>query len=74
MNPSEVNRFNRLYEHQLKTLKLQGNAEKLLFLVQLILHVRIMAMAHHPRPAFKRPHCGSLMIVVGVRPATNRSG
>lgn len=28
MNPSEVNRFNRLYEHQLKTLKLQGKAQK----------------------------------------------
>ncbi|MFA5906020.1 MAG: transposase [Desulfobacula sp.] len=53
---------------------LHSNAKKLLFLVQLIFHVRIMAMVRHPRPAFKCPHCGSLMIVVGVRPATNRSG
>ncbi len=28
MKPSEVNRFNKLYEHQLKTLKLQGKAKK----------------------------------------------
>ena len=28
MKPSEVNRFNRLYEQQLKTLKLQGKAQK----------------------------------------------
>jgi len=53
---------------------LHSNAKKLLFLVQLILHVRIMAMARHPRPAFKCSHCGSLMIVVGVRQATYRSG
>jgi hypothetical protein len=53
---------------------LHSNAKKLLFLVQLILHVRIMAMVRHPRPAFKCPHCGSLMIVIGVRPATGRSG
>ncbi len=53
---------------------LHSNAKKMLFLVQLILHVRIMTMARHPRPAFKCPHCGSLMIVVGVRQATDRSG
>lgn len=53
---------------------LHSNAKKLLFLVQLILHVRIMTTARHPRPAFKCPHCGSLMIVVGVRQATDRSG
>lgn len=28
MNQAEVNRFNKLYEHQLKTLKLQGKAKK----------------------------------------------
>lgn len=28
MSPSEVNRFNRFYERQLKTLKLQGKAQK----------------------------------------------
>jgi hypothetical protein len=53
---------------------LHSNAKKLLFLVQLILHVRIMAMKLHPRPEFKCRHCGSLMIVVGVRPAGGRSG
>lgn len=53
---------------------LHSNAKKLLFLVQLILHVRIMTMKLPPRPAFKCPHCGSLMIVVGVRSATSRSG
>ncbi len=53
---------------------LHSNAKKLLFIVQLILHVCIMTMARHPRPAFKCPHCGSLMIVVGVRSATDRSG
>ncbi len=28
MKQSEVNRFNKLYERQLKTLKLQGKAKK----------------------------------------------
>ena len=28
MNPSEVNRFNELYAHHLKTLKRQGKAQK----------------------------------------------
>ncbi|RAL99876.1 recombinase, partial [Desulfobacter hydrogenophilus] len=28
MNTSEVNRFNELYERHLKTLKLQGKAQK----------------------------------------------
>jgi hypothetical protein len=53
---------------------LHSNAKKLLFLVQLILHVRIMAMKLHPKPAFKCPYCGAFMNVVGVQPATGRSG
>lgn len=53
---------------------LHSNAKKLLFVVQLILHVRIMAIKLHPKPVFKCPHCGSPMIVVGVRSALGRSG
>jgi hypothetical protein len=48
---------------------LHGNAKKLLFLVQLILHVRIMAIACRPRPVFKCSHCGMPMKFVGVLPA-----
>ncbi|MFN2359267.1 MAG: transposase, partial [Desulfotignum sp.] len=37
---------------------LHGNAKKLLFLVQMILQVRIMATVRRARPVFKCPHCG----------------
>ena len=48
---------------------LHGNAKKLLFLVQMILHVRLIAITCRPRPVFKCPHCGTPMIIIGVRPA-----
>jgi len=53
---------------------LHSNAKKLLFLVQLILHVQIMTKALRPRSAFKCPHCGTPMTVLGVQPAGSRSG
>ena len=46
---------------------LHGNAKKLLFLVQLILHVGIQAIKHRPRPVFKCPCCKSPMIILGFR-------
>lgn len=53
---------------------LHSNAKKLLFLVQLILHVQIMTKKLRPRSAFKCPHCGTSMTVLGVQPAGCRSG
>jgi len=46
---------------------LHSNAKKLLFLVQLILHVRIMDIPPRPRPCFKCPCCKSPMIILGFR-------
>lgn len=46
---------------------LHGNAKKLLFLVQLVLHVNIKEMKPRPRPVFKCPCCKSSMTVVGYR-------
>lgn len=48
---------------------LHGNAKKLLFLVQMILHVRITAIVRRPRPVFKCPHCGQPMKILGIKPA-----
>jgi len=48
---------------------LHGNAKKLLFLVQMILHVRILDIVRRLRPVFKCPHCGVPMIIIGVKPA-----
>lgn len=48
---------------------LHGNTKKLLFLVQMILHVRLIAIDCRPRPVFKCPHCGTPMIILGVRQA-----
>lgn len=48
---------------------LHGNAKKMLFLVQLILHVQILAIELRPRPVFKCPHCRSEMIFAGIKPA-----
>lgn len=48
---------------------LHGNAKKLLFLVQMILHVRIMAIVPRPRPVFKCPHCRKPMKILGIKPA-----
>ena len=46
---------------------LHGNAKKILFLVQLVLHVKIKDIKPRPRPVFKCPHCKSPMTVVGYR-------
>ena len=48
---------------------LHGNAKKLLFLVQMILHVRITAIVRRPRPVFKCHHCGQPMKILGIKPA-----
>ncbi len=45
------------------------NTKKLLFLVQLILHVRVNKSKQRPRPVFKCPCCKSPMKVFGFRPA-----
>jgi hypothetical protein len=46
---------------------LHGNAKKLLFLVQLILHVGIQTIEQRPRPVFKCPCCKSSMVILGFR-------
>jgi len=46
---------------------LHGNAKKLLFLVQLILHVVIKRIKQRPRPVFKCPCCKSPMVIIGFR-------
>ena len=46
---------------------LHGNAKKMLFLVQLILHVVIKGIELRPRPAFKCPCCKSPMVIIGFR-------
>jgi len=46
---------------------LHSNAKKILFLVQLVLHVKIMDLPTRPRPCFKCPCCKSPMIVLGFR-------
>ncbi len=44
---------------------LHGNAKKILYLVQLILHVHIIEIKR-PRPVFKCSNCNADMIIVGV--------
>jgi len=46
---------------------LHSNAKKLLFLVQLILHVGIEGIKQRPRPVFKCPCCKSPMVIMGFR-------
>lgn len=46
---------------------LHGNAKKILFLVQLILHVKIKEIIPRQRQVFKCPCCKSPMTVVGYR-------
>jgi hypothetical protein len=46
---------------------LHGNAKKMLFLVQLILHVVIKGIELRPRPVFKCPCCKSPMVILGFR-------
>ena len=53
---------------------LHGNAKKLLFLVQLILHVMIKGIEQRSRPAFKCPCCKSPMDILGFRQAVFKSG
>jgi len=44
---------------------LHGNAKKLLFLVQLVLHVVVKPIKHRQRPLFKCPCCKSPMVILG---------
>ena len=53
---------------------LHGNAKKLLFLVQLILHVGIPKLVQRPRPVFKCPCCKSPMVILGFRQAGWKPG
>jgi len=53
---------------------LHNNAKKLLFLVQLILHVVIKGIEQRPKPVFKCPCCMSPMVVLGFRQAVFKSG
>ena len=53
---------------------LHGNAKKLLFLVQLILHVIIKEIQQRPRPGFKCPCCKSSMVIIGFRRTAWGSG
>ena len=46
---------------------LHGNAKRLLFLIQLILHVMIEGISKRPRPVFKCPCCKSSMVILGFR-------
>ena len=46
---------------------LHGNAKKMLFLVQLILHVAIKGIEQRSRPSFKCPCCKAPMVVLGFR-------
>ena len=53
---------------------LHGNAKKLLFLVQLILHVGIKRIEQRPKPVFKCPCCKSPMVIMGFRQAAWKPG
>jgi len=53
---------------------LHSNAKKLLFLVQLILHVVIKGIELRPRPVFRCPCCKSPMVILGFRQAIWESG
>lgn len=53
---------------------LHSNAKKLLFLVQLILHVCIEAISKRPRPVFRCPRCQSPMNIVGFRKTAWEAG
>ena len=53
---------------------LHGNAKKLLFLVQLILHVVIKEIEQRQRPAFKCPRCKAPMTIVGFGRPVQRPG
>ncbi len=53
---------------------LHGNAKRLRFLVQLILHVIIEELKPRPRPTFKCSCCQSAMVVLGFRHHIRRPG
>ena len=53
---------------------LHGNAKKMLFLVQLILHVVIKGIELRSRPVFKCPCCKSPMVILGFRKPAWKSG
>ena len=53
---------------------LHSNAKKILFLVQLILHVVIKGIEQRPRPVFKCPRCNSPMVILGFRQAVWKPG
>ena len=53
---------------------LHGNAKKMLFLVQLILHVAIQEIKQRPRPVFKCPCCKAAMVILGFRQAAWKPG
>jgi hypothetical protein len=53
---------------------LHSNAKKLLFLVQLILHVGIPEIIKRSRPVFKCPCCNSPMVISGFRRAAFNPG
>jgi hypothetical protein len=53
---------------------LHGNAKKMLFLVQLILHVVINGIELRPRPIFKCPCCKSPMAILGFRKVACKPG
>lgn len=53
---------------------LHGNAKRLLYLVQLILHVVIARIEKRPRPVFKCSCCQSPMVILGFRQPAWKSG
>jgi hypothetical protein len=53
---------------------LHSNAKKLLFLVQLVLHMQVKKIKPRPRPVFICPCCKSPMYILGFRPAGWETG
>ena len=53
---------------------LHSNAKKLLFLVQLILHVKTKKIEQRPRPVFKCHRCKAPMVVIGFRCTGGKPG
>jgi len=53
---------------------LHSNAKKMLFLVQLVLHVVIKGIELRPRPVFRCPCCKSPMVILWFRRAIWGSG
>lgn len=53
---------------------LHSNAKKLLFIVQLILHVKMKETEQRARPVFRCPRCKSPMVTLGFRQVSGRPG